>query len=286
MPEGAPRNHFSIAPPTPRREAARVSHARLDGACRTGTLRLVFDVLAPLHVGAGEFDLHGARLVKAAATRAGSAVVPGSGIKGACRQVYEALTLSDDPFDKDHSASAGKLSAATSLFGALGYRGRVSFDDALPVEPAGLIEIRLSPPYAPRDRAGRRFYGRVPVELDKTIPAWALPVGTRLRTRLHFVNATPSELGGLLLSLGVDHFVTRLGGGKYDGCGCVRFDLEGFRVRPRDAWQAGCWVSDAAAVERAKRDWLAAFTPAGGAGAAALKRLCAELVEPAVGRAP
>lgn len=172
-----------------------------------------------------------------------------------CRQIFEALTASGSPFDSSehhHAARRGDpspaLSAAAAVFGTLGLQGRVSFDDAVPIgsaEPAQVEPepIRLSTGYPPRKALGRRFYGPLPdgTEQPPTVPALALPAATVLTTTLRFRNLAWRELGLILTSLGVDRFTPRLGGGKYDDFGWVRFRATALRLRAGGFAGGGGW---------------------------------------------
>jgi hypothetical protein len=172
-----------------------------------------------------------------------------------CRQVFEAITESGSPFDggEHHRAGGGGgrsqlLSAAAAVFGTLGLQGRVSFDDAVPTGCAegGEVNaepIRLSVAYPPRREAGRRFYGPIPpgVEQQPSVQGLAIPAGTVLRTLLRFRSLTQEELGLVLTSLGLESFTPRLGGGKYDDFGWVRFRVAAFRLRPRGLAGVATW---------------------------------------------
>ncbi len=252
----APRNYFGVPHAAVDRSVAPVYHHALDVAERvTGALELEVETLAPVHAGCGSFELFGDRISKEPVRRQGVLAIPGSSIKGACRQIVEAITASGSPFDPaEHhrradrrSDGTGNLSAAAALFGTLGLQGRVSFDDAvLPADQPVAVEpepIRLSVAYLPRKRVGRRFYGPLPEGADQppTVPASAIPARARLQTFVRCRNLTRQELGLILISLGVGRFTPRLGGGKYDDFGWVRFRVTAFRLRPPGRAGGGTW---------------------------------------------
>ncbi|MEM9553461.1 MAG: RAMP superfamily CRISPR-associated protein [Acidobacteriota bacterium] len=241
-----PKNYFVPVPWSSRGKAAVTSpptHEALRQDRWTGGLELIVEALSPLHVGTGFFDEQDGRLVKATILRRGEPVIPGSSIKGACRQLREALTGSGSPFEAKGDVSA-------SLFGALGQRGRVSFDDAVPTEPVRLQTRAVRTPHSPlggwrprspegskrnprkkprSDLQGRRFYGA----FDDLHPRpgrgriQVIPQHTRLRTALRFWNVEPFELGTVLAALGVlsceEGFTPKLGGAKYETLGWVRY---------------------------------------------------------------
>ncbi len=281
-PKNPPRNRFAIEVHRAGRNAEAVGHHRLEGELRSGALELAIETLAPLHVGSGGFGLFRDELVKEVMRRGGRPVVPGSSIKGTCRQTYEVLTDSTSPFDRGESFNRRRrslLSPAGALFGALGYEGRVSFSDAALPEGAEPVKIRLSVAYPPRRKTGRRFYGRLPpgAEQPRRIPALAIPAGVSLTTSLRFRNLDPAELGGVLTSLGVSRFTPRLGGGKYDDFGWVRFRLRRYRLR--EGFGDSHWEEDPAAVEALCDRCLTAFEPTAD-GRKALETLSQRLQAP------
>lgn len=281
-----PRNHFSIPVERVRRGADPVFHDRLYRHLLTGTIDLAVETLRPVHVGSGSFGIFRDQLVKEVARQGGRPVIPGSSIKGVCRQTYEVLTSSAAPFDESYNKRRQQpLSAAAALFGALGYQGRVSFDDALLPEDVEPVIILLSGAYPPRQKKGRRFYGRMPAGADQrqTVPALALPEGLALTATLRFRNLNREEVGGVLLSLGVDHFTPRLGGGKYDDYGWVRFRVRRYRLRQGLAFGVADWQDDEGAVADFTRECLAACQLSTD-GEASLKTLVNRLQAPVSGR--
>ncbi len=211
----------------------------------TGALELKIEVLSALHVGCGSYDLIQGRMARRMVTCKGQPIVPGTSLKGSCRQLHEVLTQSPGPWDKKRK----HLSRTGALFGTLGRQGRLSFDDACLDVPVRLVTVRCSIAYSPRVALGRRFYGpqppaavqarRGPAETQQVKDrVQALPPETRLKTCLRFEQITCCELGEVLTCLGlacpeltqgseqkiVQRFSPKLGGGKYDPLGWVRFE--------------------------------------------------------------
>jgi hypothetical protein len=132
------------------------------------------------------------------------------------------------------------LCLACRLFGAQGYQGHVSFEDA--VTPKGSpVLLRtpllwtpardgcgLPPRYLERDRAkGRKFY-RHASPASGADPRACIESGAELPLRIHFLNLSEAELGVLFTALGLhpDHrFPIKLGGGKPVGLGSVQIIL-------------------------------------------------------------
>lgn len=247
-----PRNHFGVrrgAPVSPTIQP--VYHDRLaqqrDGvALRSGDIGLRVVLCESVHVGSGHFvlDTKG-KAVKDTMRSLGVPVIPGSSIKGCCRQVYELLTRSQqgsgEPVGMSHRRTiemhrrkGQALSPAAALFGCLGYEGRASFDDAVPVEKVSLERRTISTAYPPKKRiqGTYKFYGDLPREASqpRRIAAFAIPSGTTLATRLRLRNVSDGEISDLLLSLGVGRFTPRIGGAKYDALGRVSFEVRSYRL--------------------------------------------------------
>jgi hypothetical protein len=210
-------------------------------------------------------------------------VIPGSGIKGAVRTVFELLSFSCNPFDAGDRCTRASCCAACSLFGLLGWNGRVSFSDAVPARP-GSVQVRVEKVPIPWQPDGSKTDGDFRVYdleearmLDPDRRVWtkrpkelAREVFTGdLETRMTFWNATAEELGQLLLSMGLgpdegSRFLLRLGGVKYDGKGGVQATPREIRLTaPRRAvLEAGeceerCtrWVRMARESEWGNRFW-------------------------------
>lgn len=220
----------------------------------TGILTLTLSTPVGQYVspGTGRLVLTGqgpaAVVAQQAARAAGTPVLPGSGIKGAVRTHYEILSHSCDPFawtdrNRRHEERCTRRSCceACSLFGVLGWSGRVSFADAIPFSDDSVqapIEDVPTPwvPHGDKTRGDFRIYDqgesvffdqdtRSLCKREKDL-AREVYTGT-FETRMTFWNATEVELGRLLLAMGLGtdeatRFELRLGGVKYDGKGAVK----------------------------------------------------------------
>ncbi|NJL27237.1 MAG: hypothetical protein HC897_04765 [Thermoanaerobaculia bacterium] len=284
------RNHFAIPAATPLRNVMPVRHDRAYGL--TGAIELAIELLMPVHVGTGTYGLGADGLTRQAMNDPTGLVVPGTSIKGACRQVHEVLTSSGSPFERDEqldfvrdhrnridrSVPPLPLSTTAAVFGTLGYAGRVSFDDARTRKDGTPGIERLSVAYPPPSEQvlrkhqphllGRRFYGRLPegVEHKREVPVVTIPTTAELETVLRFRNLDEAELGGVLRSLGLGlpgkdrGFTPRLGGGKFDDFGLVRFRPLRYRLREGLRARELSWHDDAATAAFIAR-CLLAFHP-------------------------
>ena len=233
---------------------------KLDARLLSGTLELTLCTLTPVHVGLGYSDFikagnqeYLAALQASKPVRENDAVrrrylIPGSSIKGAVRSIVEAITRSCIRITQSRHRpyipqgyggcmSVNDLCIACRLFGAQGYQGHVSFEDA--VAPKGSLVLLgtpllwtparggrgLPPRYLDRNHAkGRKFYRHAspPSGAD---PRACIKSRAELPLRIHFLNLSEAELGVLLTALGLHpkhSFPIKLGGGKPVGLGSVQ----------------------------------------------------------------
>lgn len=226
----------------------------------------------------------GEGVAQEAARAAGVPVIPGSGIKGAVRTVFELLSFSCDPFARPARCSKDSCCAACSVFGLMGWNGRVDFSDAKPASTDSVVvKVEQVPiPWLPRpektDGEFRLYDLKEAVELDPERRGWqprarnlTREVFTgRFETRLAFWNMSREELGRLILCMGfgggsATRFFLRLGGVKYDGKGAVEVKpLELQLVAPRrKSWNGPeCEGEIAGWIAAAQRSpWSKTFLP-------------------------
>jgi CRISPR/Cas system CSM-associated protein Csm3 (group 7 of RAMP superfamily) len=237
------------------------AHERFSGL--SGRMVLHIEVLSEyLYVGSGILDLFTPPGEKqeyayyAFARRNGQLVIPGTGIKGAVRGVYEAITNScvsqrrrDERVPRSHQACQGikkgeeqraSLCPACRLFGVTGYRGRAHFADAIPIREVRTTRIKISDLWPPRQSKGRKFYQSKRFQGLDMRPEKShrylevVPKGSSFETTLVFENLEESEIGALLRALGLGPswqksdaviyaFPIKLGGAKPRCLGSVRF---------------------------------------------------------------
>ncbi|HEY75743.1 MAG TPA: hypothetical protein G4O00_06130 [Thermoflexia bacterium] len=247
-------------------------HRRFVPSRLTGWMTFEIVALQPLHIGDGllappeALDLpKEASLVKAFVRRGGTLMLPGSSLKGAVRSLVETFTHScvskskvkrpDDWGECTYNPRGhrGKLCPACRLFGAMGYQGRVRFED-VPLLEGQRVVHRIPPQYPPRPAPDRRRYypcDRVDGR-ERTWPLEVVQPGARFAARAAFVNLTTGELGLLLIALGRGRWelCLRIGAGKACGMGAVRIEsLHIERVRPEQAFRA--FAVEAEAVDEA-----------------------------------
>lgn len=241
-----------------------IPHDRWQTDRLSGTLRLTLSTPPGQYVSPGTGRLvltekEGTEIVAQQAARAaGHPVIPGSGIKGAVRTLYELLSFSCDPFaatDRSRRHETGvyctrqSCCEACSLFGLLGWNGRVGFSDAVPVRPDSVqVNVENVPipwtPDASKTPGDFRLYDLEEARmLDPDRKVW-MPRPKELarevfrgdlETQMTFWNVSREELGRLLLTMGLgpeegSRFHLRLGGVKYDGKGGVQVKPQAIRL--------------------------------------------------------
>lgn len=230
-----------------------------------------------------------------AGTRRRRAVLPGASLKGALRSLVEAISPScvvvnagatrfAIPDKLRRCARVEKLCPACRLFGMSGsgqenYLGQVSVEDGV-LEDGGLVIVRTPLLWAPargqrglpgrylagRQARGRKFYyhSQPASGPDARI---AVRTGSRLRTRLHFENLTPGELGLLIAALGQHPgypFFPKVGAAKPVGLGSVEVFIDGVAMHgpvARTGRLGGETVRySGARLEEELRAWIEAAT--------------------------
>jgi len=232
-------------------------HERFQGL--SGWMELEIEVVSDyLYVGSGQLELRsvqGREQVYYAFARQNEAlIIPGTSLKGAIRGVVEALSNScvrikarnERVPSRAHEGCEYKkgeqetLCPACRLFGTTGYRGRVHFADATPIEEVRPEIIKIADLWPPHQIQGRKFYQTKAFQKLDLKPAKnhrfleAVPKGARFQTILFFENLLEEELGLLVRALGLDlhpedpqrvvfAFPVKMGGAKPRCLGGVRF---------------------------------------------------------------
>lgn len=236
---------------------APVPHDRWDSDRLTGSLLLHLSTPEGQFVSPGTGRLALRRdakdevVAQQAERMAETPVIPGSGIKGAVRTIFEILSFSCNPFSTRCRKDA--CCEACSLFGLLGWSGRASFGDAVPLTSDSVrTRVEKVPipwlPHEEKTQGGFRVYDlREDRMLDRERRVWvARPkelsrevYSGQFQTRLTFWNITRIEFGRLLICMGLGgddatRFPLRLGGVKYDGKGAAQVSLHRLQlITPR-----------------------------------------------------
>lgn len=229
--------------------APEAGHEQFAGKRYTGRLVYQLETLSPLFVASGRYargedvGLDAMPVVRSHYKVGKLPAVPGSSLKGAVRAVFEAVTPSCMVTDHQQSCKAESgenpnLCPACSVFGAMGYLGRVRFGDAVLREGQTKL-YHLQALYPPqREDSRRKFYKHGVRENDPTNePIEAIPENRRLAGHLDFEDLSAEELGALFFALSLDgSFCLKLGGGKPACLGAVVFAPQEVTVHANGRW--------------------------------------------------
>lgn len=233
------------------------THDRIQEGHYWGCLNLIVTGLEQLFIGSGAVDLDGnGQMYQCFVQRDGQFILPGSSFKGALRAVVEALSPSCIVVIEGKTANRNygkicrvrrdrttlELCPACGLFGAAGYRGRLSFSEGRTLQGTPkIMEIpqRTKPHYCgPNGKADpcdstfvwRKFYTRESeCKAPREIERLQVLREARFALEVGFQNLREWELGLLVLSLGIapDHeFNWKLGGAKNRGRGLIQVELD------------------------------------------------------------
>ena len=243
---------------------AKIYHDKLKGL--RGMMTIELEALTPVFVGTGDYEYDEDGIYQPFAQREGRLIIPGASLKGVIRSYAEALSPSCEAGKRSEGRKCDdkNLCICCSIFGCLGFMGRISFFDAELVKPVSseeLLNIELRWGQRNRDWGGRRFYPHHSPDywLVESGGEWVETVKTetKFRFNLNFQNLEPLEIGLILLAMGLSPqhpFDLKLGGGKNRGLGSVRFSVtepiklfptpkdayQSFSARPKDK-QMACW---------------------------------------------
>jgi CRISPR-associated protein Csm3 len=230
-------------------------HERFARGSYTGKLACRLKALTPIHIGSGIYELVNDEPVRGLITADGKVIVPGTSLKGAIRSIAEAI--SDSCMRISRNELKGKLPIGVrpcedikstvrergrefkvcvccSIFGALGYQGRVSFTDARLLTENETAIHQIKSPYPPRDSARfytdaqRRFNGRKfyfhgqPVAAQRGEPYQVIVPNSELACSMEFESLTAAEFCLLFVAMGIfDDIIIKIGGGKQAMLGSV-----------------------------------------------------------------
>lgn len=217
----------------------------------TGKATLVLTVESDcLFVGSGFYEYSNATLWMTFFRVNGVPSIPGTSLKGAIRSIAEAISNScvsqmqkEESVSKDYRRcqNVENLCPACRIFGAMGFRGRVSFSDALSQGKVQTKIVQIGALFKPQKYEGRKFYqsGSAAFSEDTTPKEnhqclEVVPGNTKFTTTLSFENLTRGELGLVFSALGwgfendkaAPLFFPKIGGAKPRCFGSVRFEIE------------------------------------------------------------
>jgi CRISPR/Cas system CSM-associated protein Csm3 (group 7 of RAMP superfamily) len=212
----------------------------LMGGC-SGKLQITITAKTPMHFGAGQllYDEKASLFVNRLCRENDQITLPGSSFKGMLRSVFEAVSESCMPTDRNtRCAQTQSMCPACSVFGLLGRKGRLQFSSFV-LEEGGTENLSLPQLFShPTNVNQRRFYrhstayskvsraseGKGGSELYECLSPNAV-----LRGHITYQNLTEDQLGGLLFALGLGWgapIYHKLGYAKPVYLGSVQLDIE------------------------------------------------------------
>jgi len=200
-----------------------------------GMLSIWIEAKTPLYVGTGGYELDNNGIYLPFTCRGDQLIIPGSTIKGVVRSYAEALSFSCE----GGKCKGENLCQCCSLFGSKNFSGRLLFTDTEPVDPktVNLKIYNITPRWGGKnkDYGGRRFYPHSYQYPNRSVEEkWlardgerieAVKQDTKFKFDLHFHNLSESELGLLILGMGMAdgyEFELKMGGAKNRGLGSVK----------------------------------------------------------------
>lgn len=215
----------------------------------TGQILGTIEAQSPLYIGSGIIDIdQNSDLIKTAVRTGGNIVIPGSSLKGAIRNVAEAISESciskaalknrrAIPRNFRECNQKDQLCVACRMFGAMGFQGKVAIQDS-PKTHGTLTTKPIPELYRPRnqhsarDIPGRKFYKHGTVATGKT-PVEACDIGTKFRFVVQVNNLTKAEWGLLFTAFGhhpAHPFKLKIGGAKPVCFGSIDIQIEKVQV--------------------------------------------------------
>jgi CRISPR/Cas system CSM-associated protein Csm3 (group 7 of RAMP superfamily) len=220
----------------------------------------VLTALRPLHIGSGIYELDAnENPVRGQVTADGRAIMPGTSLKGAIRSIAEAITkscvrITRSGIGRNLAFRGGEacrmvtprqpatVCVCCSIFGALGYQGRVAFSDARLLTGV-MTTHQIQSPYQPRDSArgytdaqrlfnGRKFYYHgEPVAAREGEPYHVVAKNSDFEFTLAFESLSDAEMCLLVVAMGIlDDIVIKVGGGKQAMLGSVEIVPRSLRL--------------------------------------------------------
>ena len=244
--QAAPKPFAFVSLPARVDRKRPLGHDQYYGECLTGQIQGVIEALSPIHIGSGIIDLgQDVELIKTAVRTSGKVVIPGSSLKGTIRSTVEAITEScvckvasrtrrSVSRNFAECRQKGHLCVACRMFGAMGFQGNISIQDA-PWTSGEIVTKRIPELYAPgryQNRMqripGRKFYMHGKVTEGET-PIEACEIGSKFCFVVQVDNLTKAEWGLLFTALGHHYeypFKLKIGGAKPVCFGSIDFQLE------------------------------------------------------------
>ncbi len=285
----APKPYAYIPLPDKVTRKSPTGHHRYHNNCISGQIIGTIEALSPIHIGSGIIDLaenvgitdQSVNLIKTAVRTGDKVIIPGSSLKGAIRSVVEAISKSCISKTKGAVRKAfprknndfyecnkkDYVCVACRIFGAMGFQGNVSIQDA-PLDEGEIVTKLIPPLYPPqryqKDKVKnlpmRRFYMHGNLGVGKT-PIEACDVGSKFRFTVKFNNLSKEELGLFFTSIGLHsdyQFKLKIGGAKPVCYGSVDIQIDKIYIDKQTDERYLDWDYERVEVKKdsVKNDWV------------------------------
>ena len=249
--QAAPKPFAYVPLPERVNRSRPTGHDKYQSNHISGQIRGTIQALSPIHIGSGVIDIgDDVDLIKTAVKTGGNIVLPGSSLKGAIRSVVEAISescVSKVSYQVRHAVprwfsecrQKDNLCVACRMFGAMGFQGNISIQDA-PKTEGEIVTEHVPELYAPGrgqrrmwDVPGRKFYKHGDVATGST-PVEACKKGSEFRFVIQADNLKQSEWGLFFTALGhhpKHPFKLKIGGAKPVCFGSIDIQIDEIQVQ-------------------------------------------------------
>lgn len=249
--QAAPKPFAYVQLPERVNRSRPAGHDKFQSNHISGQICGTIAALSPIHIGSGIIDIgHDVELIKTAVKTGGNIVILGSSLKGAIRSIVEAISEScvskvssqvrrAMPRWFSECRQKENLCVACKMFGAMGFQGNISIQDA-PRTEGDIVTKHVPELYAPgrgqrnmREVPGRKFYMHGDVATGNT-PVEACEEGTQFRFVMQVDNLKQSEWGLFFTAIGHHPnypFKLKIGGAKPVCFGSIDFQIDEIKVQ-------------------------------------------------------
>lgn len=246
------QNYFFVDMPSTETNYVSRANRRDKTHNLSGLLKVRLVTVDPLFIGSGFQELEDGQFVKQMLAENGKPIIPGSGLKGAVRQICRAVSHSCVPMEAtrinlphgtklqckpEKKAEFDKSCIVCDMFGKMGWGSKVFFSD-LTAESAETKRFNAAQQFPPHPDAGKyldeedyhafKFYKTKISSVTKpqTDLLRAVPPKTVFTGEITYRHLDETELGLLLFGLGQSKTISlKLGGYRNEGFGTVNLTL-------------------------------------------------------------
>ena len=247
------QNYFFVDMPKTKADYINRTKRRDAAHNLSGLLKVRLITADPLFIGSGFQELEGSEFVKQTLTENGRPIIPGSGLKGAVRQICRAVSQSCVPRESakitlphgtaqqcksEKKADFDNACIVCDMFGKMGWSSKVYFSDLI-AESEKTERCFAAQQFTPNPNAEKylddhdchayKFYRTKISEVTKPQIDLlrAVPPKTVFTGEITYRNLDEQELGLLMFALGQSQTISlKLGGYRNEGFGTVNLTFD------------------------------------------------------------